>query len=88
MSLANVVEKAKAIGNLIPVALKTVKDIEDALPVGGAGAQKLEMIRLQIESAFEKYKTLEVSFTDVWPAIQSIIAITVKILKLKKAVTG
>ena len=58
--------------NLIPAIIKAILAIEAAVPVGGKGAEKLEAIRETLEIADSNVAVL-------WPKIQSVVGVFVKL---------
>lgn len=64
----------KVVMALFPLVVEMVKTVEAALPMGGAGAQKLEIVRKAIEDAFTQMQDLSVTFGQVWPVLQNMIA--------------
>jgi hypothetical protein len=56
--------------NLIPALIKAIAAIEEALPVAGAGKEKLGAIKEIIETTYEAGATL-------WPPIEKVIGILV-----------
>ncbi len=66
-----------AVLNLIPAIIKAITAIEEALPDGGKGEQKLLAIRTIIESVDEKAK-------EIWPTIQVAINVLVNLFNVTK----
>lgn len=64
----------KIIAQLLPTIIEAIKAIEAAVPASGQGAQKLALVRELIEAAFEAVQDAGVTFGEVWPAIQRLIA--------------
>lgn len=64
----------KIVAQLLPAIIEAIKAIEAAIPQSGQGAQKLALVRELIEAAFEAVQDAGVTFADVWPAIQRIVA--------------
>jgi hypothetical protein len=56
--------------NLIPALIKAIAAIEEALPVQGAGKEKLGAIKEIIETTYDAGTTL-------WPPIERVIGILV-----------
>lgn len=73
----NYLEVVRTILSLIPVIIDTIKAIESALPVGGAGAQKLEAIKGILQSAYTVGGGAVEQFNSLWPALQSTIGVLV-----------
>jgi hypothetical protein len=74
MSFAKVVEIAKIAASLIPVVVGAVKAIEEALPEKGQGAEKLAIVRQMIEAAFAAIQGVSVTFAEVWPTVERLVA--------------
>ena len=64
----------KTVLGLLPVVVEAVKAIETALPESGAGAQKLEIIKATLSSAYEVANDTVASFESIWPVLSSMIA--------------
>ena len=62
--------KALMIVQLIPAIIEIVQAVEKMLPAGGAGAEKLKMVK---DMLFAAYSGLE----NAWPSIEKIIGIIV-----------
>ena len=56
--------------NLIPALIKAIAAIEEALPVAGAGKEKLGAIKEIITTTYE-------AGTTAWPVIEKVIGILV-----------
>jgi hypothetical protein len=59
---------------LIPQVLQMIQTIESHFPQGGQGQQKLAMVRSALEAVFHTLDQTTVTFEQVWPALQPIIA--------------
>lgn len=64
----------RIVAQLLPAIIEAIKAIEAAIPQTGQGAQKLALVRELIEAAFEAVQDAGVTFADVWPAIQRLVA--------------
>lgn len=64
---------------LFPILVSTVKSIEEAIPASGQGAAKLQIIRTVLESAFSTIQDVTVTFEQVWPSIEKVVASVVQI---------
>ena len=64
----------KIVAQLLPAIIEAIKAIEAAIPQSGQGAQKLALVRELIEAAFEAVQDAGVTFAEVWPAVQRLIA--------------
>lgn len=56
---------------LLPLIIEAIKAIEAAMPAGGNGAAKMEVIKTTVQSAMEVAKTTETTFEAVWPTISA-----------------
>lgn len=63
-------EKLLIIMKLLPAIIAAVKALEDAIPDGGKGAEKLEAVRQMLEAVDEGVRAL-------WPQIASVIGVLV-----------
>jgi hypothetical protein len=59
---------------LLPMMTEMIKTIEGAVPSNGQGAQKLEMVRSMLESAYGQAQGMSVQFSAIWPVLSSMIA--------------
>lgn len=64
---------------LLPLVLQMIKTVEEQFPQGGQGQQKLAMVRDSLSHAFSAMGQTAVTFEQVWPAMQSIVAAAVTI---------
>lgn len=64
---------AKLIISMLPIIIEAVRAVEDAIPGNGKGEQKLAMVRVALEAAYEMASDLDVTFVQIWPQIQKII---------------
>jgi capsid protein len=64
----------KIVAQLLPAIIEAIGAIEAAIPQSGQGAQKLAMVREIVEAAFESVQDASVTFAEVWPAIQRLVA--------------
>lgn len=62
------------IGKLFPVIVETVKAIEAAMPEPGQGQAKLAMVKAAMQSAYDQLTNVQVTFEQVWPAINAVIS--------------
>jgi hypothetical protein len=63
----------KTILTLLPLLIEAVKAIEAAVPQGGQGAAKLDLIRQTLQAGYEVASDATVKFEAIWPALQSVI---------------
>ncbi len=78
--IAKAVEIGRIVTALLPVVLSLVRTAEDAMPVGGRGADKLQLVRETLEAAFEAAGDAVVEFKDIWPAVHRLIGALVRLL--------
>lgn len=62
------------VNQLLPLVVQTVKAIEEAFPQGGQGQHKLAMIRAALEEAYKTVSDAHVTFDQVWPTLNAVIA--------------
>lgn len=77
----NFIEVAKAIFQLMPVVIEAVKQVEAMFPEGGKGQLKLEMVRSTLEEGYKIVGNTAQDFAALWPALNAIITVAVKLLK-------
>jgi len=58
---------------IIPVLFEIIKSIEAALPEGGKGKEKLQLVRAFVENIFG-------DISEIWPNLEKIIATIVTFL--------
>ena len=63
--------------SLLPLILTAVKAIEEALPAGGNGREKLALVRTTIESGYNLATDTFGDFQTLWPAIERVIGAAV-----------
>lgn len=68
-------DKILTILKLIPAIIAIVTSLETAIPVGGQGKIKLDAVKQFLLATSE-------SLSDIWPAIEKIVAVIVSTLKL------
>ena len=67
----------KMVFNLIPLVQQGVDTIEAALPQGGQGAQKLELLKTWLQSALTSGTALEAEFEQLWKLVTPFVALYV-----------
>lgn len=67
----------KTILSLLPAIIQAVQAIEQALPAGGNGAAKLDLIKNALQSAYSVSNDVVGSFEQIWPAISGTVAAVV-----------
>lgn len=66
---------------LLPQVISLVKTVEKAMPEGGKGDQKLEMVREMLEKAHVVAGGTKEEIAKVWPIIDAAISGIVKMTK-------
>lgn len=61
------------IGQLFPLILGFIRNLEEAFPQSGQGGAKLEMLRKLLESAFESIGAVGVTWAEIWPRLKVMI---------------
>jgi len=56
---------------LLPIIIEAIKAIEAAMPAGGNGAAKMEVIKTTVQSAMTVADQAEHTFEAVWPTISA-----------------
>ena len=72
----------KLILSLLPAIIDAVKSIEQTLPAGGQGAQKLDLVRQILASAYSTSTDAVGTFEQVWPSIQGTVNAVVSFLNV------
>ncbi len=67
-------EILSAVKAMFPLIVQFVRDVENAFPPGGFGAQKLALVRAWLESAFDKANDFGLTFDDLWPKIAAVVS--------------
>lgn len=75
--MQNFLITAKLVLSLLPAILEAVRAIEQALPEGGLGQQKLALIRQAVVGAAEATGDSLKAVEQAWPAIQSTVGAVV-----------
>lgn len=79
----------KLMFQLLPMIADAVKAIEAMFPSGGAGADKLAVLRSTLESAYKVGGDLQMSFEQVWsaakPMVDAVVALYNKTGEFKKS---
>ncbi len=68
-----------AIVALLPILVEAIKAVETAVPEGGQGQRKLELVRAWLEAAFTAAGELNVTFAQIWPALSATVTSLVTI---------
>lgn len=68
---------AKAVLDLLPAIIAAVTAIEQALPDGGKGEAKLELVRATLQSAYDTAEDKFGSFEALWKTVQPIVSAVV-----------
>lgn len=64
---------------IAPLILQLIRAAEEALPAGGNGSQKLELVRTWLEQAFGTLGDTGDVFAQLWPRIKAMIDATVAV---------
>lgn len=62
-------EVLKLIISLFPLLIKAIQAVEDAIPISGKGADKLELLKSTVQVAYDTSNKLSVSFEQIWPSL-------------------
>ena len=73
----------QAVLSILPLISAIVTTVESTVPAG-TGKEKLNAAKGMLEAAYGLTKTTEVTFIQVWPAIEGIIASFVSLLNQTK----
>lgn len=79
-SLAKVGTIALVIRQLLGLIVDSIRLAEDLIPESGRGREKLGMVRATIAAAIDKIEGLGVTFEEVWPRLEGIVAAWVAML--------
>jgi len=71
-------EILKLIISLLPLLIKAIQAVEEAIPGGGKGADKLELLKSLVQTAYETSNKVTVSFEQLWPSLAGTIQAIVK----------
>lgn len=71
-------EILKLVIGLLPLLIQAIKAVEQAIPEGGKGADKLELIKGVVQTAYDTSSKLSVSFEQLWPTVSGTIQTIVK----------
>lgn len=66
-------EILKLIISLFPLLIKAIQAVEEAIPVGGKGADKLELLKSLVQTAYETSNKVSASFEQIWPALSGTV---------------
>ncbi len=77
MNITQLIQTAETVASLLPVVGTFVKAVEDVMPAGTSGQQKLETVRAGIQSVYNASGQVAVEFNAIWPHLQSLIAMLV-----------
>lgn len=64
----------KLVIQLLPLIVQAVQAVEAAVPVAGAGQQKLEMVKSVVQNAINTASQIGPTFEQLWPAISAVVA--------------
>ena len=63
---------------ILPMMLQMIKSVEEAVPGGGNGKDKMSMVRQALEVVVQESGDLKMSFEEIWPTLEKIIGIAVR----------
>lgn len=66
-------ELLKLLVQLTPLVIEAIRVVESEIPGEGKGAQKLDLVRAMLESAYKAASDISQSFESIWPALKSVI---------------
>ncbi len=70
----------KTLVSLLPTLAQAVRLIEEAVPAGGQGAKKLEVVREALQASYAATQDLTTPLTSLWPVIERTVAALVKLI--------
>ena len=73
----NILEIAKSLLGLLPSVITAVKSVEDLIPDGGKGKDKLELVKNTLQAAYSIGDATLAEFEQIWPAINAVITAVV-----------
>lgn len=73
MNFTAILEVTKIIFNMMPIILEAMKAVEQVMG-DCPGEQKLEIVRLGIQAAYEKELMFKQSFDSMWPTFNDLIS--------------
>jgi len=76
--MSQIIATLKLIVQILPVLAEMVRALESAVPEGGKGAQKLEVIREVLTSAYAATGEITVPFLALWQAVEKVVSVLVK----------
>ena len=74
----------KAVFSLIPIVIQGIDALEAAIPAGGQGSAKLDLLKNTLQSGYTTLQGAEAPFGAVWDALQPMIAGYVALMKANK----
>jgi hypothetical protein len=75
--MANAITMIKLLISLGPDIIKFIKAMEELMPEGGKGAEKLAIVRSFLEGAWQGFGTALPAFEEFWPKLNIIITMLV-----------
>lgn len=69
----NFLEIIKLVLSLFPLIIQVVQAIENAIPAGGNGAVKLDLIKTTLQSAYDASNKSYGQFESIWPVLQGMV---------------
>lgn len=64
--------KILIIAQIIPAIINIIKAVEDAIPDGGKGSEKLNAVKAILEASLD-------GFNELWPTLEKVIAVFVSL---------
>lgn len=68
------IEILKMILTLFPLVIQAVQAIEAAIPTGGNGQAKLELIKNTLQSAYDASTQAFGTFEQIWPVLKNVVS--------------
>lgn len=68
--MTNFIKILQAVLLTLPAVIEAIRAIEAAVPVGGKGADKLQLLREMVASVYDTAGDVGVAFADLWPTLE------------------
>lgn len=75
--MAQFIQILKLVLTILPLILDAVKAIEAALPEGGKGSAKLQMIKDVLQASYSTASDISMSFDQLWPTLEKTVTAVV-----------
>jgi len=72
--MQSIIAVVTTVAQLLPALIQFVTSLEAAIPQGGQGAVKLEILKSLLVNAYAVEKNLAASFEQIWPVVSGIVA--------------